>query len=559
MYSIVEVKVSRRRRPLRKWRLRGRRGQVAAVATILGLLLVVTVIANYLTTTLPSQMSVNDLNHVVQVENEVGRLQALLEAASAVGAVGAQLTQPITLGSAGDPPFAAADSGSIERSTGISSFTTSLTGPLAYAPPKASAWGAGGDLAGCTFVTPTLTCLAGWHNLTYNITAAALTSYSVTTNLGSYFLNISDSGTSTSTEATIAVTASGSQALNLLLLGNFDKITVTLLTAASTVNLTVIGNNDSLTISNSGLSSQVDLTEVGAYDSTSFSTATNLTYVASIYGLHDSVAAPATAVSNAATSVTVYYIGFASTSAVCPSDNLASSDSVSGSSTAGSYIAIYNVSSPFTPTAVADWSQEGLVVTPASANCEFFSPSVVPLSLGGSAAGFTVHLFNTYLPQADVAFDEGGVVYAQSGGVPIMLDGPAISATEVGTTVTSVSIWFPVFVGSLATDDGVSTAEVATQLLFLNTIDLTPSSGTWLAADSNIVLTIQTPYAAAWAGFFNSTAPFNTEWSCSGPAAACSGPYTSGGPLGTVTLTIPTGTQLTALNLQVATFSIALV
>jgi len=64
-----------RSRQLRKWRRRGRRGQVAAVATIFGLLLVVVFIANYLTTTLPAQMSVNDLDHVIQVENQVGQLQ----------------------------------------------------------------------------------------------------------------------------------------------------------------------------------------------------------------------------------------------------------------------------------------------------------------------------------------------------------------------------------------------------------------------------------------------------------------------------------------------------
>ena len=48
------------------------------MATILGLLLVVTVIANYLATTLPAQMSVNDLNHEIAVENQLGHFQAVL-------------------------------------------------------------------------------------------------------------------------------------------------------------------------------------------------------------------------------------------------------------------------------------------------------------------------------------------------------------------------------------------------------------------------------------------------------------------------------------------------
>lgn len=83
------------------------------MATILGLLLVVTFVANYLTTTLPQYMSVNDINHNLLVENEAGRMAALLREASAQKAVDAQLSQPFVLGSAGLPPFAASDGGAI--------------------------------------------------------------------------------------------------------------------------------------------------------------------------------------------------------------------------------------------------------------------------------------------------------------------------------------------------------------------------------------------------------------------------------------------------------------
>jgi hypothetical protein len=98
-----------RRTVHRNWRRRGRRAQVAAVATLLGLLLVVTFIANYLSTQLPNQMLQNDLNHEITVENQLGRFDALLQAVSAAHAVGAQVTQPLSLGSAGVPPFAAPD------------------------------------------------------------------------------------------------------------------------------------------------------------------------------------------------------------------------------------------------------------------------------------------------------------------------------------------------------------------------------------------------------------------------------------------------------------------
>jgi len=115
----------------RRWRQRGRRGQVAPVATILGLLLVVTFIANYLSTTLPSQMSSNDLNHEIQVENQVGTLSALLQAVSQVGSAGMQILQPVSLGTLADPPFAAADSSVLSPGNLTGRFTVSysITGP----------------------------------------------------------------------------------------------------------------------------------------------------------------------------------------------------------------------------------------------------------------------------------------------------------------------------------------------------------------------------------------------------------------------------------------------
>ncbi len=116
-----------RRRP---WRARGRKGQASAVATILGLLLVVTFIANYLSTTLPQQMTINEVTHELTVENQVGTLAALLVKAGTKDAVGAELTQPVTLGTAGEPPFAPAEAGAIGPSTtGVQEYVqVALTG-----------------------------------------------------------------------------------------------------------------------------------------------------------------------------------------------------------------------------------------------------------------------------------------------------------------------------------------------------------------------------------------------------------------------------------------------
>jgi hypothetical protein len=122
---------SSNRRGVRRWRKRGERGQVAPVATILGLLLVVTFIANYLTATLPGQMSANDLNHELLLENQLGQFSALLPAVSATGITGAQVSQPISLGTASQPPFAGADHSVLSRGnlTGGITVSYSVTGP----------------------------------------------------------------------------------------------------------------------------------------------------------------------------------------------------------------------------------------------------------------------------------------------------------------------------------------------------------------------------------------------------------------------------------------------
>ncbi|MFY9716680.1 MAG: hypothetical protein WAK40_01920 [Thermoplasmata archaeon] len=119
--------------PARSWRRRGRKGQASAVATILGLMLVVTFIANYLTTTLPQYMSVNDVNHDLLVQNEVGRFAALLSAASSARAVDAALTQPLVLGSVGLPPFATPDSAAV--SSTVYGSSESVTFGLSGATP----------------------------------------------------------------------------------------------------------------------------------------------------------------------------------------------------------------------------------------------------------------------------------------------------------------------------------------------------------------------------------------------------------------------------------------
>jgi hypothetical protein len=557
------------RRRGRKWRLRGRRGQVSAVATILGLLLVVTYIANYLTTTLPQQMSINDLNHDVQVQDQVGRLQALLEAASASAATAAQFTQPITLGSSGQPPFAVADPATIGPATNGSIFSLSLpiAGPaFTYGPPTGGV--AGGIVAPCalinTGVVGSITCSATEvAQVTYNFSSTPTSGFSFTADDGgTMFLNVTTSGASTAALEPITLTLNGVAPVNLIVIGNNDTVSVTISTG-STVNLVIIGNDDKLTLTNAAVTSTVTLVEVGYLDTNTITAAPDLLFFASIYGASDPVTVGATtAESTASTDIGVFYTGWSPGTVACPNDNEATqtTDAVTGGDH-GTYTANWNVSATFTPAHVNHWTLTATVVSPQRpVYCPFYVQKATPMTLGETGGGFSVHLVNSYLPQADVAFDEGGVVFAQSGGVPVMIDPPGFDATLTAGALTSLTIWFPQFIGTLPVDSGLSTAEISARLVSLNTLVVTPTSQTLIASNSIINVTVVSPFAAAWEGYFNSTNPYSGYNSgCYGPVAACDGPYATGGPLGTAFLDIPSGTQLQNVEIQIATFSLSLV
>jgi len=571
-----------RRRSVRKWRLRGRRGQVSAVATILGLLLVVTFLANYLTTTLPQQMSINDLNHVVQVENQVGRLSALLEAASAADAVGAQFTQPITLGSAGTPPFASADPGTLRPATNGSLFNLNvpLGGAWSYSPPTVGTLGFSNPGGGCTQATDTVTCTGAStaSTLYWNVSSGTPTAYTLSGTDGTYNLRASDSGTSTASPAVITLSLTGTGTMNILILGNNVSLPTTI-SDGGNVNYEVLGNNDNITITASAPGADVSVFEDGLSDSTWIPEAAGLDFLGNIAGTSDYVGVTtSTTYLNAQTLVSVFYLSDNPTAKYCPNSNGASSDYVAGGHAPtsvthfghttttyyGDYNVTYNVTTlPVTlttPPPYAIWETTNNSVSPAAANCPFFVQAAIPIKLGGTGAGLQVHLANTYIAQSDVALDEGAVVYAQEGAVPVMVDPPDFSGTLLNGQLSTLSIWLPVFVGRIPVDYGLATSEFTMRLISTDTVSLAPLSGLNIAANANLNVSVVSPYAAAWFNFFNDTPPweFFSE-GCIGPAVACSGPYESNGPLGTAWMDIDTGTALSSVTIQIATFSVGVV
>jgi len=516
---------------------------------MLGLLLVVTMLANYLATQLPAEMRVNDANHALSVENQVSRLAAALRGAAEVGAVGAVLSQPVSLGSVGDPPFAAPDGSSI--GTGVQgsqlSVSFTVTGGSTYAPPSVGPAGGTTKGASCTTSSTSLTCSTSGNKVIWNFTSSTPTSISISTSGGPYAINTSASNSS------ISITASSAAPVYLLLVGSNDTITFTVSGSSTVVHLVIVGSYDTVNFaSGSWSSSTVTILAVGNHDSVSTGamSASSSRMVATFFGSNDSVSLGTTSATSSY--FNVYFNGFrpASPSSSCPVDNLAAStDTVSGPSSysgSGTYNVTYNDTSVTSGSTSAPWA--GTFGTP-SISCPFYSVVSVPQHSSGSVgASFVVELKNTYTPIQLVAFDQGAVVYAQPNGHPLMLVGPSISYTG-----GDLSLWVPEFLGGVGTQVGIGIAELSARLVSLLNVSL-PSAGFSLTGVTSIAVT--TPYAAAWYSYLSApTSSLAGDVVCIPKASsACVGPFTLNGPVGHVYLNV----TASELAVQFATYSVIL-
>lgn len=517
-------------------------------------------VANYLSTELPAEMRVNDANHALAVEDQVARLAAALRLAAAVPtAIGGVVSQPVTLGSAGEPPFAPADGASIGPGVEGSALTESfiVSGQATYSPPGVGP--AGGTTKGdsCTTSSTSLTC-SGSSKVVWNFTSSAPGSYSVTTSGGPYYVNASVSG------STIAVTASSTAPLYLLVLGNNDTVSVTISGSNCVVHIEVVGNYDTVTFPASSWSgSRVSVYMVGNDDSVSTGalTLSSSHLTETFFGSDDTTTLGTTSASGNS-AVNAYLNGFvpSNPSSMCPVDNLAAStDSVttSGAQSGGTYNVTYNDTTTSSGTAPpSPWT--GTYATPAQFACPFYAAvSLSQTQSGAGGASLVVHLKNTYTPQANVAFDQGAVVYAQSNGAPIVLVGPGV--TYAGATLR---LWVPEFLGSVGTEVGTGTAEISARLTAVRNLTL-PASGFTLKAGSTVYANVTTAYAAAWTAYLtsylNTTSLRGVATVTCAPStsSACRGPFTLNGPLGTVTLAVPASAAGT-LEIQVATYAVTL-
>ncbi|MGA8664379.1 MAG: hypothetical protein WB809_04845 [Thermoplasmata archaeon] len=210
---------------------------------------------------------------------------------------------------------------------------------------------------------------------------------------------------------------------------------------------------------------------------------------------------------------------------------------------------------PFAP---ADSSYTGNTVNGTSAWINYTTTtfaSHTPLPLVG---GLVVHLENSYSPIADIAFTYGGVVFAQVGGNPIFTDAPDVTAVATGGAVTALHIWLPEFTNRVASVEGTYTANAVARLVSVNQVVVSNLTQLSFAPGSSVSLTVTSQFGAAWMAYYSGLKLPGVSFSCT-PAghAACTGPYTANGALGTVVLSVPTA-SLVSLSVTVAVFSLSI-
>ncbi|HYA55017.1 MAG TPA: hypothetical protein VEG42_05395 [Thermoplasmata archaeon] len=508
---------------------------MSAVAVILSLLIIVTFIATYLSTTLPNTMGGNDLQHEVQVENQVAQVSSILRSAAANAAIGAQVSQPITLGSLGSPPFAPPDGASLTplafagNTTGNfpqSTLAFNLTGPTVYIPPKVGTQG--GIAVGCATTSSTITC-SGAATVVYNFTGTLA-------NQSTYALTLSGGGSAkvnfSASHSVITVTASSTTHITLYVSGSNDTVSVTVSSVPETILVT--GNYDTVTVTGSAApSSQTNILVLGNHDtvSTSAISGTN-TIVASVYGSNDTVNPGVLSGTN---KFSVYFNGFnlAAPALSCPVDNLSRFDTVSQPTGTGTFSVTYNNTVYSGSGTNGAWTVAYRI--PTASACPFVSTVTIGVA-PTSNAGFSVQLHNTYVSAAEVAYDEGAVVYAQPGGLPLFIVPPQITFANGVLT-----LFLPRFTNTISGESGTGTADMTFQLVDSVALSL-PAGGFSFLSGSSLTLKVVTPYAAAWYAYYETGTTLSPYVTCSGPNSVCTALYQTGGarPLGTITFTIPT-------------------
>lgn len=505
-----------RPRTIRQRQRRANKAQVAAVATVLGLLIVVSFIADFVLDELPGEIATAEFDHVVQVENQFARLQSTVLAQSQRSNLHLDLSSPITLGSASVPPFGAPSAGYLGPESALIKTETSYSiGEVVAKPPN---WNFGSN------------CLSGGgghcsgngHVDTWNVTGQNHTSFTITV-----------TGNSNSARYNIS--------------GNNDTITINW-NGGDTgfVDFIINGSNDVINYNKGGSDVTSPIAEFdffGQSDVFNFNPS----------GSHSS---------GGGMTLFVEFIG--SLNFKCPYTNLSNTDKVGILGAGGSNLNMsvtwwnslgYSSGPTFQqyPGGSGNnesiyWQNETGVVSCAFTQA-FGSTYQVDYS-----SGIVAHLFNKQDPATDVAFDQGAVIESQVGGRPLMVVQPPFyfSTNSLGL-VANVTLFN--VVSNQASETGIDTASVASQVLSVHTLAFRNGApGTFFL--SPYYLNFTTYYPNAWLTYLDSERlAFPSGVGCQ-PTVAIAAPYTCQNPPPGIAVTIIA--PLFAQSLTVTTVTVQL-
>ena len=505
-------------RTIRQRPQRARKGQVAAVATIFGLLLVVTFVSNYLVAQLPGQLTNAEFNHVIQVENQLSRLQATILAQAANPGFGVALSAPVTLGSAAVPPFGPPAAGQVGPEIGqIRTTSNYVVSQVVSAEPR---WNFGSSC-----ISGGAGHCSGNGNIdTWNVTNTNNSAFTITVN-------------------------GNRNSLGYNITGNNDTVNIAW-TGGDTgfVAFIINGSNNIINYNKGG------------------SDTTTPTAAFLFYGQNDVFNFNPSGSHSSKGGMTVYVSFVGSWNLICPYGNLSNTDKVGTLSAGGSNLnltvvwwnALGYVSGPRSQTypggggnneTIHWWNQSSPI------GCAFTRQYASSYqTLYGS--GVLVRLYNRYLPQTDVVYDQGAVIESQLGGIPQMVSGPSLSYSPIPAgfkaTLTLVNL-----VGSMATETGLTTAAISTHVVSVSTVQLDTGFGS-ARLGSLTYLNVTTAYPAAWLQFFAGYPGLVPGGAHCSSAPAYSAPYSCLAPPPGGLSTISAGLFAQQLSLTTITVQVGL-
>lgn len=479
-----------RLRTIGQRRHRARKGQVAAVATVLALMLVVTFISNYLVQQLPQQLTNAEFNHVIQVEDQLERLQTTVLAQERAAGQGLTLSSPVTLGSASVPPFGPASAGSVGPEAG--SVRTTSNYVVSQVIKNEPNWnfgsaclnGGGGK------------CASNGNIYTWNVTNTNNTAFTITVN-----------GNSNSMQYNIT--------------GNNDTINVDW-TGGDTgfVNFVINGSNNVVNYVKGGS----DTTKPSAQ------------FI--FYGQNDVFNFDPSGSHSSPGAMSLYVSFVGSLNLICPYGNSSNTDRVGTLASGGSKLTMN----------VTWWNALGYTSGPTqqvypggSGNSEYinwfnasgpvgcaFTKQYASAYQNVFGSGIQVHLFNRYLPPTDVVYDQGAVIEAQGGGSPRMVSGPLLTYTKIPSGY-AVALTLVDMLASMPTETGLTTAAISTQVLSTSSVVLSTGFGASRLV-SLAYVNVTTAYPAAWMAFFAQYPFVPGGPTCSAPAIYTTPPYSCTNP-----------------------------